>query len=190
MLKELTDKLASALTTLFQSSDVVAADWRAAHVTPIFKKGEQYDSANYRPVSLASIVCKLLEHITVTAVMRHLEDNTILNDNQHGFRRGRLCETQLLELMEELMTNLECGKQTDVLIMDFSKAFDHANHSLLLHKLQHYGVQGEPMHRSPASLRQVPSSGGGWTSILLCQCQIRSPSGFSTRALFVPSIHK
>ena len=101
VLKELTDKLASALTTLFQSSDVVAADWRAAHVTPIFKKGEQYDSANYRPVSLASIVCKLLEHIVDSraAVMRHFEDHGILNDNQRGFRRGRSCDTQLLEFM-------------------------------------------------------------------------------------------
>ena len=135
-------------------------------------------------------MCKFLEYITVSAVMRHLEDNTILNDNQHGFRKGQSRETQLLEFTEELMTNLEYGKQTDVLITDFSKAFDHANHSLLLHKFQRYGVQGESMHRSPASLRQVPSSGGGWTSILLCQCQIRRPSGFSARALFVPSIQK
>lgn len=81
-------------------------------------------------------MCKFLEYITVSAVMRHLEDNTILNDNQHGFRKGQSRETQLLEFTEELTTNLEYGKQTDVLITDFSKAFDHANHSLLLHKFQ------------------------------------------------------
>ena len=74
--------------------------------------------------------------------MHHFEDNSILTDNQHGFRRGRSCETQLLELVEELTTNLESSKQTDILITDFSKAFDKMNHSLLLHKLQRYGVQG------------------------------------------------
>ena len=50
------------------------------------------------------------------------------------------CETQLLELVGELTMNLESGKQTDVLIMDFSKVSDKVNHSLLLHKLQSYGV--------------------------------------------------
>ena len=138
-------EIAPALTILFKSSlssGSVPADWRDAHITPIYKKGEQYDPANYRPVSLTSVVCKLLEHIIVSAIMRHFDENIILTDNQHGFRRGRSCETQLLELVEELTTNLESGKQTDVRIMDFSKSFDKVNHALLLHKLQRYGVQG------------------------------------------------
>ena len=145
VLKELAREIAPALTALFKSSlssGSVPADWRDAHITPIYKKGEQYNPANYRLVSLTSVVCKLLEHIIVSAVMHHFEDNSILTDNQHGFRRGRSCETQLLELVEELTTNLESSKQTDVLIMDFSKAFNKVNHSLLLHKLQRYGVQG------------------------------------------------
>ena len=108
VMKELADELAPALMILFQSSlslGVVPADWRAAHTTPIFKKGEQYDPTNYRPASLTSVVCKLLEHIVGSAVMRHFEGHGILNDNQHGFRRGRSCETQLLEFMGELTTN-------------------------------------------------------------------------------------
>ena len=143
VLKELAREIAPALTALFKSSlssGSVPADWRDAHITPIYKKGEQYNPANYRPVSLTSVVCKLLEHIIVSAVMRHSEENSILTDNQHGFRRGRSCETQLLELVEELTTNLESSKQTDILITDFSKASDKMNHSLLLHKLQRYGI--------------------------------------------------
>ena len=53
-----------------------------------------------RPVSLTSVVCKLLENIIVSAVMRHFEENSILTDSQHGFRRGRSCESQLLELVD------------------------------------------------------------------------------------------
>ncbi|KAI8519197.1 hypothetical protein Bbelb_024540 [Branchiostoma belcheri] len=81
-----------------------------------------------------------MEHIVVTSIMHHFEVHDVLNDSQHGFRKGRSCETQLLDFAEELTTNLESGKQTDLLIMDFAKAFDRVNHSLLVHKLHRYGV--------------------------------------------------
>ena len=75
--------------------------------------------------------------------MTHLENNNILCDEQHGFRAKRSCETQLLELTHELFNNLEQGRQTDILILDFAKAFDKVNHSLLIHKLHYYGVRGD-----------------------------------------------
>ena len=81
-----------------------------------------------------------MEHIVVAYTMQHFKSNYILNDNQHGFSRGRSCETQLLDFVEELTTNLASGKQTDILIM--AKAFDRVNHSLLVHKLQRYGIHG------------------------------------------------
>lgn len=62
---------------------------------------------------------------------------------QHGFRKGRSCETQLLEFVDDVTVNMEDGKQTDILTMDFSKAFDKVSHSLLLHKLDHYGIRGK-----------------------------------------------
>ena len=62
---------------------------------------------------------------------------------QHGFRRGRSCETQLIEFIDDITSNLEEGQQTDILIMDFAKAFDKVHHSLLIHKLHHYGIRGE-----------------------------------------------
>ena len=61
---------------------------------------------------------------------------------QHGFRKGRSCETQLIEFMDDLTSNLEERHQTDILIMDFAKAFDKVDHSLLTHKLHHYGIRG------------------------------------------------
>ena len=79
----------------------------------------------------------------VSSIMQHFQTHCILSDNQHGFRRGRSCETQLLEFVEELTTNLEGGRQTDIIILDFTKAFDQVNHhSLLVHKLQCYDIRG------------------------------------------------
>ena len=69
--------------------------------------------------------------------------NKILNSQQHGFRKKHSCETQLLELSEHVTANLEAGHETDILILDFAKAFDKVNHSLLIHKLEHYGVGGQ-----------------------------------------------
>ena len=133
VLRELAKELTPASTESSLSTGIVPTDWRDAYVAPIFKKGEQYNPANYRPVSLTCIVCKLM----VSSIMQHFETHCILDDNQHGFRRGRSRETQLLESVEELTTNLEGGRQIDIIILDFAKTFDRVNHSLpLVHKLQ------------------------------------------------------
>jgi hypothetical protein len=145
VLQSLADQLAPALTLIFSASlkhGVVPCDWRTAHVTPVFKKGERYRAENYRPISLTCISCKLMEHIVVSHIMRYAEDNDIIVPQQHGFRKGRSCETQLLGLYDELTCDLQAGRQVDIVVMDFQKAFDKVNHSLLVHKLQHYGITG------------------------------------------------
>ena len=94
VLKELADEVAPILTLLFRTSmdtGTVPEDWRSANITPVFKKGEYYDPANYRPVSLTSIPCKIMEHVIVSSLMDHLEKNNILLPRQHGFRRNILC---------------------------------------------------------------------------------------------------
>ncbi|KAL8571418.1 hypothetical protein ACOMHN_058197 [Nucella lapillus] len=84
----------------------------------------------------------VLEHILTSNIMDHLELHGTLCHQQHGFRRKRSCETQLLGFADELVNNMAQGKQTDILVMDFAKAFDKVNHSLLVHKLHHYGIRG------------------------------------------------
>ena len=81
-----------------------------------------------------------MEHVLASNIMRHGEDNGILYQLQHGFRRNRSCETQLIEFIDDLTKNLQEGLQTDVLIMDFAKAFDKVNHS---HKIHQYGIRGK-----------------------------------------------
>ena len=148
VLKTAASEIAPALTILFQQSldtGIVPTDWKNAWVVPIFKKGEKHQASNYRPVSLTSITCKVLEHIVHSNVMQHFDQHHILNDCQHGFRRRRSCESQLIVTCHEIARNLANGKQVDVILLDFSKAFDKVPHQRLLHKLAYYGVKGSTL---------------------------------------------
>ena len=101
ILKDCASELAPILTIIFNKSlqeGKVPEDWRHANVTAIYKKGTRHDAANYRPVSLTSLCCKLLEHVIVSKTVNHLERYNILDDCQHGFRAKRSCETQILTL--------------------------------------------------------------------------------------------
>ena len=111
-------------------------------MTPIFKKGDRTAPANYRPISLTSICCKTLEHIVHSQVMNHLEQHKILSDQQHGFRKRRSCESQLVLTVQDLATSLEVGEQIDAILLEFSKAFDKVPHQRLAQKLSNYGIRG------------------------------------------------
>ena len=109
---------------------------------PIFKKGDRHNPANYRPVSLTSVTCKLLEHIIHSNVMAHFDVHHILKDNQHGFRKRRSCESQLIVTIDSIAKHLAAGDQVDTILLDFKKAFDKVPHSRLLYKLGYCGIQG------------------------------------------------
>ena len=83
-----------------------------------------------------------MEHVVTSHIMSHADRHNILYPLQHGFRSKRSCETQLVEFVDDITINMSNGKQTDILIMDFSKAFDKVSNSLLVHKLHHYGIRG------------------------------------------------
>ena len=106
------------------------------------KKGDKHQAENYRPISLTCVSCKLLEHIICRHLMKHLEDNNILTDLNHGFRSGYSCESQLLVTMEDLLRGYDSNTQIDCAILDFSKVFDTVPHKKLLHKLSSYGING------------------------------------------------
>ena len=140
------DQLAPVLTAIFQSSlDVgeLPTEWKDALISPIYKKGDRCSAANYRPVSLTCVVCKILEHIIHSSVMKHLDKFDIITDKQHGFRRRRSCETQLIATIEGIASKLRTGKdQVDIILLDFAKAFDKVPHIRLLRKLDFYGIRG------------------------------------------------
>ena len=110
---------------------------------PLFKKGNKSKPENYRPVSLTSITCKLLEHIIYSNIMDHLEEHKILNPIQHGFRQKRSCESQLITAINDFSNCLNAKGQIDSILLDFSKAFDKVDHKGLLQKLKKYGISGQ-----------------------------------------------
>jgi hypothetical protein len=146
ILKEVAKEISPFLTKLFNTSlecGQLPKDWTQANVTPIFKKGSRHDPANYRPVSLTCVCCKILEHIVCKHILNHLEEHNILTSLQHGFRSGYSCETQLLITVHDIVQAFDKKKQTDVVILDFSKAFDTVPHDRLLQKLDHLGIDGK-----------------------------------------------
>ena len=116
-------------------------DWRSANVSPIHKKGSRTDPSNYRPVSLTSQVCKVLESIVRDHILKHLRTNHILSDSQHGFREGRSCLTNLLDTLETWTDILDHSDGVDVAYLDFRKAFDLVSHRHLIHKMSKYGIR-------------------------------------------------
>ena len=108
-----------------------------------FQKGDRAESKNYHPVSLTCICCKVLEHVIHSQIMEHLDQHDILSDYQHGFRKRRSCDSQLVITLHDLTQALDQKKSVDVIILDFTKAFDTVPHHRLLNKLRFYGINNQ-----------------------------------------------
>ncbi len=144
VLKELASEISPYFTDIFNQSlltGIVPKAWKEANIVPIFKKGDKLKASNYRPVSLTCIASKILEHIVVSSVMKHSDRHQILSEFQHGFRSNHSCETQVLLTAHDLAGAYKRKKQVDMVVLDFTKAFDKVPHERLLHKLDHYGIR-------------------------------------------------
>jgi hypothetical protein len=95
-----------------------------------------------------------MEHIVYRYIIEHLENLQILSDNQHGFRKHRSYETQLVNTIETVARSLDKKEQVDMLILDFSKAFDTVPHQRLINKMEHYGIKGN-IHTWVSSLLKM-----------------------------------
>ena len=126
-LLEITDFITYTLFLLFRKSldeNIVPADWNCANISPIYKKGNRNKADNYRPISLTSQICKIFESIIRDTVVKHIKDNLLISDSQHGFRRGRSCLTNLLTFLDKVKSYVDTGDDVDAVFLDFAKAFD------------------------------------------------------------------
>jgi len=144
--KSVADNVCYPLSILFQKSfesGTLPSIWKLADVVALFKKGDASDPGNYRPVSLTSISCKIMETCIYDEIIAYMRQNNLLSRHQHGFLKRRSTCTQLIECLEDWTKQLENKNPTDVIYVDFRKAFDSVSHDKLLLKLEAYGIKGK-----------------------------------------------
>ena len=145
LLKEGRQEIYKSLCRLFNislESSKVPNLWKKSNVVPIFKKGDASTVSNYRPISLLSVVNKIMERIISKHIYNYLKDNYILTDLESGFQPGRSTTTQLVEVYHEFCKAVQSEKEIRVVFLDISKAFDRVWHEGLLHKLYLSGIDG------------------------------------------------
>ena len=142
LLKEIVDKISISLAKLFNLSleeGIVPSEWKE-NIMPLFKKRSRNKPENYRPVSLTSVVCKLLEISIIDHMVKFLVKHKLINTSQHGFLKARSCLTNLLCFFEDITKWVDDGSPVDVVYLDFQTAFDKVPYQRLLFKLKAHGI--------------------------------------------------
>ena len=145
VLHEIADAIAEPIAIIFTTSlntMTVPTDWKHANVAAIFKKGKKCLASNYRPVSLTSVLCKLMESFVRDAINLHMRENNLYSPKQFGFISGRSTTTQMLRVLNIWTKILDEGGTLDVIYCDFMKAFDKVPHERLLYKSEQYAISG------------------------------------------------
>ena len=190
MLKALAEELCQPLSIIYNKSldeRTVPRDWRTAHIIPIFKKGSRSKAGNYRPISLTSVIGKVLERIIRDQVTEHLDRHSLIFDTQHGFRKGKSCTTNLLEYLEVITKHVDEGTPVDVVYLDLAKAFDTVPHRRLITKIKAHGIDDKVLRWMEAWLadrkQKVVTQGAesGWKDVTssVVQGSVLGPLCFS-----------
>jgi hypothetical protein len=143
VLKECRDELKTPITRLYNSSlktGKLPNDWKKANVVPIYKKGNKLEVSNYRPVSLLPIISKILERCVLNRIIELIRPK--ISRMQYGFMKGKSTVTQIITVLANIHNIFDNREKTDVIYFDLAKAFDSVPHTLLIHKLQSFGIHG------------------------------------------------
>ena len=148
VLKITSQTIAPELTLLFtecMTQGIFPDKLKIAKILPIHKGGAKNISTNYRPISLLPILGKVLEKVIASRFLKFINKHNILTQNQFGFRKNRSTELAIIEVYNNLLSNLENNKYTCAIFLDLAKAFDSVDHKILLRKLEKYGIRGNAL---------------------------------------------
>ena len=117
--------------------------WKIARVSPLHKKDSVHELTNYQPISVLPILSKVLEKHISEAFYEFLTVNDLLSHKQSGFHKKHSFETALTEIIDQWLHSMHCGEFTGLLFVDFHKACDVVDHSILLKKSQNLSKWSE-----------------------------------------------
>jgi hypothetical protein len=133
---------ASAITEIINSSldQAVFPDrWKKALVIPIPKNNTPLSTLDYRPISLLSVLSKIIEKIAAKQMTAYLTQHMLFDNNQSAYRKNHGCPTALLKITDDLYQSMDNGEIGILVLLDYSKAFNCANHDIILAKLKGLG---------------------------------------------------
>ena len=148
ILKNYAEFIVAPLTIIFNKSletGELPKIWKSALITPLYKKGPKHKPENYRPISLTSVPCKIMESIFIDHIVDHIQTNNLSNPYQHGFTKKRSPETNLLQALNIWTDALSHQIPIDIVYLDYEKAFDKVPHERLVMQLEKYGVISNPL---------------------------------------------
>jgi hypothetical protein len=118
--------------------------WKSANISPIYKnKGSAQEINNYRPISVTSVLCKVLERIIVKHLYNYVLDHDIIFKYQSGFQPNDSTTNQLIEICNTVISSMDKGNDVRFIFCDISKAFDRVWHNDILYKLRNYGISDQ-----------------------------------------------